>query len=232
MKIGYLGLGWRALFTGEADGAVAVVQSAAKALDAHHSVASVEDVIKACESGFRAEWERCADGTIFARYGTTLAKFRSNASDIGPQSRGELRRKLDKFDLGVKLLVCGVGNGGMTYLVTVASPGLASLTNVRDVADGSGWDWAQRGLGSRDASADLFATIYRVCAAKFDAESAPHVDKFTTLSWMDQQGEIPVPDKCVKQLREVWEASKNDTPHRAIDILRETFPEMTNAAQN
>gem|GEM_PF-3884726 len=128
-------------------------------------------------------------------------------------------------DQVVSFLVCGV-SAGEPHLLTIEDPGVSTRRSTPFWADGYGDTLALHALGSSSQGIDLYSTIYRVCAAKFEAESAEYVDKFTSLSWMDSSGsERPVSDAIINQLRDVWEASKK-YPKRADEILRTEFPEF------
>ena len=214
--------GWFALYTAEnyvePDALVRGVTSRLK------GAASVrlDEVLAAIAEAYQAETARRCDAHL-APLGLSRAQFLATGRDaFGPD---EFARRLDDLEayarINTDLLICGFDSDGGH----ICSVDRAGLTSVHDKlgfhAIGAGaWialEWLYLDPKFR-LSPNLADTIYRVCAAKFAAESAPSVgqDTIALLRGAGAKDALFLFGHHFNRLRELWRRQVLSYPSDAI----------------
>jgi hypothetical protein len=166
-----------------------------------------------------------------SRYGfTTVDEFlKSGLQQFGEQIFTDMYRKIEEIDLGV-FIVYGFDQITKTsHLYEIHSPGSSSNHDLtRYCAVGSGAAMAMASLTARDFDErSVPNAIYRLCEAKFCAETASGVGRSTTILVLDRAGETaPLGFGAdVQVLRDIWEKTRKTPPPReAIDLIKSNLP--------
>jgi hypothetical protein len=192
---------------------------------------SMQEVSSACASAYRSELERMCDAKLSKR-GFTLRTF----IDTGHEKLGDglfetILEEINQTDLGIRLLIGGFDglmprlmeiNGGEVFIPPL---------NFHVIGEGA---WVVEALLNHLPAHWLYMdyepTIYRLCAAKFAAETMRSVGKDTTVltlhenthSGRDRMGGVSfMYTNEVAKLREVWEGNLLASPPDAgLEIIR------------
>jgi hypothetical protein len=151
-------------------------------------------------------------------------------SRLGRRLFWSLSRKIDRASLGVDLLVYGFDytNNRRPNIFHITNPGNAiELNHLSAFAIGSGTRMAMASLHLRplDISTvpNASALIYRLCEAKFSAETASGVGKATSGYWMTNDGHSsPILEITLNKYRNIWEAWRRlPPPEEALNLMIE-----------
>jgi hypothetical protein len=176
-----------------------------------------EIVRKAVEDAYRAAFEERFIGERLSRYGfRSMDQFRHEGLGVfGPELMAKFSDEIDRFYLGSSLnlsfLVYGFDTPppyGHQHIFTVENPGVAH--------DCDRFGYGIIGSGSEPAHSTLLAkrfknptvkeAVWRLCAAKFSAETAYAVGKETTVIILMEDGKfVFVLPEAVKKIREVYD---------------------------
>jgi 20S proteasome alpha/beta subunit len=139
-----------------------------------------------------------------------------------------MHKQIREFNLSTSFLVCGVDEHAHPHVFSVNNPnGNQIVHDARGhAAIGTGAQMALGALGSRPiATLPIRDLIYRVCEAKFAAETAPGVGK-STLALVQRKGSkyrIAFPNQ-IQRLQDVWTKGRTEpAPKKAHKIIDEIF---------
>lgn len=154
-------------------------------LPARPHPASAEQVRSAFDTVCRAVLKQ-ARASVLAVYELDMATFvRDGLLRFGEAGFNELRRRIEAINLGCEFLVHGFDQTRVPHVFVVEPSGeiRGELTEVEFDAIGSGAGYAQSSLFFHSYRRDhpLALAVYRVCEAKFMAESAQGVGRDTVL---------------------------------------------------
>jgi hypothetical protein len=157
------------------------------------------------KEAFIAERKRRAETEILSPFDLNFINYRDEGPKLGPEIYSRILFDLREFDLGLTLLVAGFDEN-MACVFKVEGRGIAHNYQC---------PWAI-GSGEHAALGYLFATqtntfcdademLYRVCCAKFSAETSPGVGKETKIVMMRKGDEQEVLNEDdIKPIREDW----------------------------
>lgn len=161
-----------------------------------------------------------------SRYGIkSVQEFRDNGfKQFGEKIFGKLTEKIDSFDLGIDLLVFGFDPAGQPHIFQVENPGRPIDRDLITYwAIGSGANMALSALADRASHLEAEqpeVILYRLCEAKFSAETARAVGKTTSAMVMLNTGEIRiVSNQLIQKIRKSWEAKRREPP--PSDVIAE-----------
>jgi len=210
-----IGVRWRALFTAsDTSHAIPVaiqVQDALRPSTGTPRREHPEDVERAFREAYQQVRRQQATDSILSPYDLSLEEFRKLGGQWGDEFQ-LLSKKLREFDLGVEFLVCGFAENGFSQMFLVKNPGrIKPLFEMDYWAIGSGDYMALATLVQRPLSMlPIGECVYRVCEAKFAAETAAGVGKETTLTVMNHDGHSVNITHMVSEFRKRWEVSRNE----------------------
>jgi|HubBroStandDraft_6_1064221.scaffolds.fasta_scaffold196339_2 20S proteasome alpha/beta subunit len=201
----------------------------------HNSRLESREII---ETAFcRAYQTRVAElivGKYLARYGiSSVDEFRqSGHAQFGDHVFSRLCDKIDEFDLGIDFIVYGFSSGGRSQIFEVTNPGFSTDRNaLRYWAVGSGQLMALASLTSREfQQASIPEVTYRLCEAKFCAETASGVGKDTLVVVTNRHGQEAVIsfDEDIDRLRSIWKRTHVAEPVEAVELIKERLPSHLN----
>jgi hypothetical protein len=161
--------------------------------------------VEALQQSFTAELKRKAEVELLSPFGMTFNNYRDEGPKLGPEMYSRLLYDLRELDLGLTLLVAGFDDK-VPCVFKIEGKGIARNYQC---------PWAI-GSGEQAALGYLFATqtnifseedevFYRVCCAKFAAETSPGVGKQTMVVRMKKDEEqVLFVDDDIKSIREDW----------------------------
>ena len=185
-----------------------------------NTLANVERIVTKAYHDVRLQY---ADDLVLAPIGLTMEALWRN-----PQWQKDLVEKLGQVDLGCQILVAGFDRDGDGHIFTVEHPGIARN---HDLAG-----WAAIGSGAFSAVSTLLLhsvnyemevvqVLYHVCEAKFMAESASGVGKYTIAKVISPK--IPtdpaadLSQEVIAAIRDDWERDgRPRIPKSTISGLR------------
>ncbi len=137
---------------------------------------------------YQEERERLVNETILSKYKTTLAEWRTQASNFGPTEVARMNRLIDDLAVGVQLIVYGYDSHNVAHLFTLEEPGTYEDCDMEGIAIvGSGGGYAQQSLISGDLPIVSQAEMMcRVLEAKFAAEQDANVGTDTCAGVVNQ----------------------------------------------
>jgi hypothetical protein len=139
---------------------------------------SRETVAALVRASYQEEREQQITDHFLSSLGLSLEKFRNDGfRDLGPAVFGELFNKIKEFDLGIELLI--YGGHQRQDIFTIGHPGVVADRSIGGYwSIGSGQYMAMGALAGRALTLmTVPELIYRLCAAKFSAETATGVGK-------------------------------------------------------
>ncbi len=183
--------------------------------------------------GFQNETRRRAEAEILFPYGLTFDNYRDEGPKLGPETFSRILFDLQNKELGLKLMLTGF-DPDSCHIFTIEKRGIPEHFE--------GF-WA---IGSGDLAAlgSLFNSgvsvlspadeiFYRVCCAKFAAETSPGVGKKTIITVLKRDGgRSAFTDDTINEIRNEWEARRsNPIPKNLADKVNSTLasvkPEST-----
>lgn len=161
------------------------------------------------KDAFIAERKRRAGAEILSPFDLNFGNYRDEGPKLGPEIYSRILFELKELDLGLTLLVAGFDeNRACVFKV-----------EGRGIAHNYECPWAI-GSGEQAALGYLFSTqanvfsepeemFYRVCCAKFAAETSPGVGKETMVIMMQKGEEQEVfNNNNIQPIREDWEKTR------------------------
>lgn len=170
---------------------------------------------------------------IFVRYlerigFSSVDQFRSEGPALPTRDFSRILKCLDRFNLGVQLLLCGIDPRQSTsHIIEIENPGIESDHSLAGYwAIGSGTHMATASLTGRPLDQFSVETlVYRLCEAKFCAETASGVGKSTNVLLIDDAGSHRhLPTSSVRKIREIWESARaSPGPPEALHEIIKAF---------
>lgn len=199
---------WISMFSGSPSIDALVLKDVWGALTGSDETA--EQMIAAFERAFREQLKRKIEGELLSPYGIDRETFlREGKAYFGDEEFARLLYQINTMTLSTSFLVAGFDPQGTPRIFTISDPGVFEYHDRLGFhAIGSGYVRALGALYSTyDADLSTPDLIYRVCEAKFVAESAPGVGKktFVVVVKPDGKHEAIFPEG-VEEIRRVYEA--------------------------
>ncbi len=194
--------------------------------DVRNTRLTLPTVTEAFESAYRLELLKLIETEILRPYGLTHGEFiRKGKRLLGEVRFNHVMDQVVAADLGIEVLVAGLDAMGQTQLFSVSPRGVVTRAALPYHAIGAG---APVALGSLypltyfpTLMPDLAETVYRVCAAKFAAETAPSVGKSTHAMIVSPMAGTWTLLMEIDRLRELWlTKGQPPVPPGALGIIR------------
>ena len=153
-----------------------------------------------------------------ARLGIDLPYFRANGfQEFGPEQFGKIFKAIQDFSLNLEFLVYGFEpNGGPrgSHIFSLLDSGVISHDLEGRGIIGSGVYLAAGAIAGRTLwELPTEEVVYRLCAAKFSAQTARGVGKETTVLVLQSDGQqFFWLHQDVEKLRAIWEKEERDAP--------------------
>jgi hypothetical protein len=215
---------WRAMFAGNDISSVPPIVASVRNRP-QSDFATCEEVARWFADSYQSYRLRTALDRIVSLPGMDIEQFLRTGPELYGRDFPKLRKKIDQFDLEVEFLVYGFDLSPKPWMFIIKNPGTVEhYTDIGRWAIGTGAHTAYTSLGSIGSvdgltglrTADL---IYRVCEAKFLAESASDVGRTTNISVLSRDGtERFVLNDTLSKIRNAW----NETREIPMSI-RELF---------
>lgn len=226
-KIDSVGKHWAALYAGDEISSVTpLIRKVTKSLKGE----TLEDVTRAFTEAFQDYIKSATETEILGPIGYSREDFKtSGLAQLGPEAFARLLYEIQQYRIDAQFLVAGF-DGNAAHIFTVTSPGkITYYTEIGFWAIGSGQTNA---LGSLFNSGSLRFQeeedcFYRVCEAKFNAETAIGVGRETAVAILYQDGLRTTTDFAkLRELKKKWESTKTTivplgAKTVAITILKE-----------
>ncbi len=176
---------WAVMFAGEGNLFLPIVRAVTERLDqteeVEHDLHTVRDAVTGVYAGlFDAEFT----ARYLVRYNIpSITAFRtSGLAQFGKQKFEHICDDIDRFDLGIELLVYGFDKKGAPHIFQVANPGFFTDHNLLGYAViATGTYMATASLRRKKMPYDRASIVYRLLEAEFSAETASGVGQSTTL---------------------------------------------------
>lgn len=246
MKREFLHLDWEALFAADDVSEVTPILGCVRSLIHEkysdrfpNGYVSLGEISGAFSQGYNKAVGMACEARILQRYGLTMEKFRDDGLRMfGSDVFNRIGRQIEDVSLGVDFLVCGFDGAGEPHLFTVGSPGIIKVYDqIGFWAVGSGQQSALSSLffSGYNRSKDLNEAIYRVCEAKFMAESASGVGASTFVSvrsFPDVIAYIPNGAPLAKDIRKAWEREgRPRMPKKIKNVIKNKFGKQMQSAR-
>jgi hypothetical protein len=177
-------------------------------------------VRQACEEAYRSVFANYFFAERLSRYGfKSMDDFKENGLRVfGPNLLAKFSKQIDSYTLGIDLLVFGFTPGppfGDFHIFEVNNPGVANDCNMFGYGIiGSGHDQALTTLLRKPFKAPTVSNaIWRLCDAKFSAETSNGVGKETNVMIAFEDGKLGMlAAACLKDIRAAWEKDRRAGP--------------------
>ena len=212
--------GWGALFTADDTSfAIPILRQAGLLLATKNQPGTLTNVSNAMCEAYSLVLEDYITRNFLRKFGfRSVAEFRTTAqSQLGRKLSWSLARKIDGASLNTAFLVYGFDSERKsTHHFEVVNPGYAtSLDHIGYYAIGSGCRMAMNSLHLRPPhNLTNAGLIYRLCEAKFSAETADGVGQTTTV-FMVGRGDPAatfLSRGTINKFREAWERWRIEPP--------------------
>lgn len=224
---------WGVMYAGSPTHAADIVGRARASLDgsprAEILAESISEMRRVLQAAYIQELNAQISIHILGRYGMAPKEFlKHGLEQFGDTEFALINKSIREFSLKTSLLVCGTEKEhGLPYIFTVHSPsGAITLNNPEGrAAIGNGAQMALGALGNRKMThLGVRELLYRVCEAKFAAETAQGVGKGTLLTCWRNGFEHTARGVQTEELRAVYErARKEPVPYDAIEMINKAF---------
>jgi ATP-dependent protease HslVU (ClpYQ) peptidase subunit len=213
---------WVAMFAGDVHRFGPLTERIRKSLTAYDR----DSLVSACEAAFKIELLKRIETEILLPYGLTREQFIENGRAwFGDMRFGFIADQIAGMDLGIHLLVAGLDPSGVPHIFSMDEKGVVFIQDQLPFhAVGSGRFNALATLYPDPGlfyTATLNKAIYRLCAAKFAAESASGVGKETTIIARERDGTRSILFPwTIEKIRERWKAEgQPPIPDGVIDLI-------------
>lgn len=201
-------------------------------METSQSSQSYDKIANAFERAYREQREAIINKTILAKLKLDLDTYqRHGYGQLGPEVHADIYRKIEAVKVGVEFLVYGYDEQGYGHIFTIDDSGEAQSLETEGFGTiGVGWSLAHASLVSRPLqAAELDDMIYRVCEAKFAAESALGVGLETVVSHYRAGCSVKyLPSKYIAQLHRFWDRERSKAlPRHVRLIVQQALSEAT-----
>jgi hypothetical protein len=210
---------WNMVFSGNTEFVLPIWQGAVSSLASATYQPSLMQVEEAVCSSYSEVLQKHVTRQYLTKFGfRTIHDFRNaGASQLGRRFYGSLTRKIDRFNADVDFIVYGFDHTAnkSPHMFKVTNPGNAiNLDHLKSYAIGSGTHMAIASLNLRPLdNLSAGALAYRLCEAKFSAETATGVGKTTTGFFMNMHGySSPITPGTIDKFRDYWKKWKMEPP--------------------
>jgi hypothetical protein len=187
---------------------------------------SAAEVVDAIEEAYRVELLKIHDTEILAPYGISREDFIDHGRErFGEYKFSVILDSLEQTHTDVALLLAG-HDGNAWRIFEANCWGIVKEQPLQFHAIGNGRTIALGSLYPTPdfvRSKDLNEIVYRLCAAKFAAESAPGVGEETFVFGLSRAGKdvtVMIP-YAIPNLREIWKAQgQPPIPQSAMELLQ------------
>jgi hypothetical protein len=223
---------WGVMYAGSPTHAIDIVSRAGHLLQTNLRptvlAESMAEVRRVMQTAYIEELSHQISIQILGRYGIDLTQFRENGlKQFGDVEFSIINKSIREFSLKTSFLVCGTDKDDFPHLFTVASPSGALVVNdpAGRAAIGSGAQMALGALGNRKITGlRVRELLYRVCEAKFAAETAHGVGRSTLLTCWRKGFDFTAWGMQTEELKAIWERTgKEPVPEDAIQKIDAAF---------
>jgi len=220
---------WSALYAGSPTSATLIVEEARRLMPSasDRQPDSLERIRAVTTAAYKAVLRRQATDQFLGIYDLTLEQFRrAGRRQFGESEFAQINKQIRDYTLRTQLLVCGVDNDQWPHIFTINHPGIATLNDlIGHAAIGSGAQMALGSLGGRILSGlPIRDLIYRVCEAKFSAETAHGVGKSTLLTVLRKGFEHTAWGVQTDEIKQVSESVRKESAlDKAIELVDAAF---------
>jgi len=217
------------LISGDVAAALQILNDAQRSFDDAES-ASVEEAAEAVASQFRRHRARRAEGAFLEPLGLTSESFLSRQAEFSPLFLHQLQNELLAANLGVEVIVAGVGASG-AQIFHVSDPGVArNQSGVGFAVIGEGWHHALSYFSENQftSGVSLANALYTTYAAKRVGEIANTVGFMTDLLAVFPHGDwFLIADHIQDELRTSFEQARTGQQAAVVVALGETTELVT-----
>lgn len=218
------GAEWVAMFAGHAPEFRSILEQVRGRLKG----GTLTDVTEAFEHACATALRKRIEVDLLASYGWTRDEFLATGRvSLGDQRFDRIVDAMEQTSLGIEFLVAGYDALRSARMFHVTDRGYVTrIDQLPFHAVGNGSHAAMSSmlpLGRFCGSSDFQEIVYRVCAAKFAAESVPGVGRETYISWIGADGESgALWPNGVDLLRDQWrEQGQPPVPVKAKSTIDE-----------
>ena len=232
VKVLTLSSRWGVMYAGSPTHALDIVSRAQTVLQTQprspNTEESMAEMRRVMKNAYQEELRRQIEDNILTRYGMTILEFRRvGRRQLGDAEFAITNKALREFSLRSSLIVCGVDRQNFPHMFTVHSPNGAIVVNDAggSAAIGTGAQMALGSLGSRNINIlDVRNLVFRVCEAKFDAETAHGVGKSTLLTVWRRGFSHTIWGHQTEELREISKRLRaQPAPDDALESIERSF---------
>jgi 20S proteasome alpha/beta subunit len=219
---------WGLMYSGSPTYALMIVERAREIWRQGPRTELPEEMRDAVEAAYQDELKHQITRAYLAKYEMTLDQFIKRGRRLfGVREFETINKPIREFSLQTSLLVCGVDSSDFPHVFRIRSPSGAFVYDdaVGHAAIGSGAQMALGSLGSRKIAAlPLRDLIFRVCEAKFAAETAHGVGRSTILTVWRKGFDHSAWGVQTEQLRAISERLRENTiPEDAVRLIDSAF---------
>jgi transcriptional regulator with XRE-family HTH domain len=230
VKVAPLGTRWGFLFAGGQMGYARAIQRKALDVLGFDPNLTFDQVKDAVNEAYNATAEELIFHKYVRRFGfSSVSDFRINSyKQLGDRITTRISDKIERFDLGMELLVYGFDETRRARFIHIHGNDVADQSIVNAWAIGTGTFLALGDLHSKGwPDQSIESLIYWACEAKFCAEFADAVGKSTSAYIWYPSGRFSIISAgLIRRLREIWEASRwSPIPDDAADAIRTSLKE-------
>jgi hypothetical protein len=220
---------WGFLFAGAQAGyARAIRRKAVALLGDRKEDKTLEQVMDAVRAAYRQAEDEIIQHRYLAKYGfANTSDFLHNSRyQLGERATEQIAARIAKYEFGMELLIVGF-EGTRAKFAEINEQDIVDHSDIDAWAIGSGHYLAMGSLNGRfrGERQPITNVIKAACTAKFCAEDADGVGKFTTvLVWYPDGWIGQMPNSAVSKLREEWlTAREQSVMDRSDSIIEGAF---------
>lgn len=217
---------WVCMYAGIAPAFESIYDRLGDILHGHDNVSSTF-VKAAVETAYRDELRHMAEIRLFSPFAIDLPTFEQKGfSQFGSKVFNVLHKQIIALNTGVDLLVCGFERNDYPRIFSASGRGeVFDCATLGFDAIGTGAGLAVDWLNGNDEfrrCSDIGEIIYRLCEAKFTAESNPDVGDSTFVCSVDINGtSTQLDDRALEDARRLWKRRRTaGVPERILAGLR------------
>lgn len=230
-KLAY-GIEWWIMFAGYAPRFAQLIDRVREPLGGvKETRLTLETVVSFVERAYYLEIQKLIEMELLLPYGLTRDEFLKKGKRwLGEVRFNSVADQIERVDLGIELLVVGLDAMGTVRIFDVSSRGVVTHPVLPYHAIGSG---AYLALGAMYQLAffpymDTAENVYRACAAKFAAESAPGVGRETLAMVIEPMTGASTLITNIDELRDLWQTrGQPPMPAGARRLIRRDLKILT-----